>query len=100
LRLIDRLLSEGAEIVVYDPLAAGNARKLLGIRISYSQSARQALDKSDCCFLVTEWNEFRKLNPGDFERMRTRVIIDGRRVLNSSTFGATDSYEAIGLGPR
>lgn len=81
LTLIEDLLSAGAEVAVFDPEAMDNARRVLGERVVFSDSAYEALEGADALVVVTEWNEFRF---PDFERIKKGlnepVIFDGRNV--------------------
>jgi len=99
LKIIELLLAKGAEIVAFDPVAMDNVKEALGDRISYSNSVYECLENADCCMLVTEWNEFKKLQPSDFTRlMRNPVLIDGRRIYDSLMFSKKLKLRAIGLG--
>nr|MDO8099438.1 UDP-glucose/GDP-mannose dehydrogenase family protein [Candidatus Njordarchaeota archaeon] len=100
LKIIGRLLDEGAKVEVYDPIATSNVEKILAEKITYSTSASDCLKEAECCIIVTEWDEFKKLTPDDFLRnMKNPVVIDGRRVFKPSEFtGKGVKYIAIGLG--
>jgi len=99
IKIIDQLLEEEAEVSAYDPVATENTRKILGDRILYAASSLQCLSDADCCILVTEWDEFKKLRPEDFTRyMRLPILIDGRRIYDPSKFSEKLRYVAIGLG--
>jgi len=65
-KIINSLVSEGAKVVAYDPVAPENVRQVLGEKIQYATSTLQCLELADCCMTVTEWDEFTKLNPEDF----------------------------------
>jgi UDPglucose 6-dehydrogenase len=82
IKIIKELLDKGAKIKVYDPKAMGTAKKLFGTKIEYSLSINNCLDSSDCCIIVTEWDEFRNLTKNNFEKMNRPLIIDGRNCLN------------------
>lgn len=99
LRLIPELISKGAKIVAYDPVAMPNARGILRDNIEYARSVRECLKGADCCILVTEWPEFSRLQPDLLRRlMRNAAIVDGRRVLDRRRFeGAGVKFAAIGL---
>ncbi|MEM2909610.1 MAG: UDP-glucose/GDP-mannose dehydrogenase family protein [Nitrososphaerota archaeon] len=100
LRLIDMLLKEGAEIAVFDPKGLENAKKLLGNVVLYASSAAECIKGADCCIVVTEWDEFKRLRPEDFIRlMRTPVVIDGRRIYDPREFSGKLVYAAIGYCP-
>jgi UDPglucose 6-dehydrogenase len=48
---------------------------------------------------VTEWKEFKKLEPEHFiQNMRKPILIDGRRIYNPEKFSKKLHYIAIGLG--
>jgi UDPglucose 6-dehydrogenase len=100
LKIISKLLEEGASVTAYDPAAMPNVQKMLGEKISYSASALGCIKGADCCIIVTEWNEFKELIPDDFLRnMKNPVVVDGRRIFRPSDF--TDkgvAFGAIGLG--
>ena len=97
--LINQLLSEGANIVAYDPVAIPDAKTILGNKITYAASPTECLKDADCCIIVTEWNEFKKLKPEDFTKnMRQPILIDGRRIYNPQDFAEKLEFTAIGLG--
>lgn len=99
-KIINSLLESGAQVVAYDPIATENARQFFGDRITYAESALQCIEGADSCIIVTEWNEFRELRPKDFvERMRSPIVIDGRRIFDPKDFIGQVKFAAIGLGP-
>jgi len=79
--LIEELLTAGAKVCVYDPVAMPVARRYLGDRVVYAENAYEALSGAAALAIVTEWNEFRR---PDFERMHELlaepVIFDGRNL--------------------
>jgi len=98
LRIINLLLAKGAKVVAFDPQAIDNVKRIIGDMISYSNSSYECLENADCCMLVTEWDEFKKLGPNDFTKlMRNPVLIDGRRIYDSQTFSKKLNLRAIGL---
>ena len=97
--IINQLLNEGAEITAYDPAAVPNAKTIFKNKIEYASSLIKCLKDTDCCILVTEWDEFKKLRPEDFTKnMRQPILIDGRRIYNSKIFSQKLKFAAIGLG--
>jgi len=97
--IINQLLKEGALITAYDPVAVPNAKTIFENKIQYASSAIECLKNTDCCILVTEWDEFRKLEPKDFTgNMRQPILIDGRRIYNPEEFSSKLTFKAIGLG--
>jgi UDPglucose 6-dehydrogenase len=76
--LAGRLLSEGADVVAWDPIADGAAH-LRGVEIA--ETALDALDGVDGVVIVTEWPEIRNLDWAEAAaRMRGNVVVDGRNV--------------------
>jgi len=105
IKVINSLLSQHAFVKAYDPAAMENARKVFeslpkerGNRLYFASSALDAIEGTDCCIIVTEWDEFRKLEPSDFKsKMRHAVVVDGRRVYNPKIFSSKLKFAAIGL---
>jgi UDPglucose 6-dehydrogenase len=95
--LAGRLQSEGAHVRVYDPIASGRARELLG-GAKVCASAEEALDGADAAVLVTEWPEFRELDwPAAKARMRQPLVVDGRNFLDGALLQQEGfTYEGVG----
>jgi UDPglucose 6-dehydrogenase len=98
LRIIELLLAKGAKVIAFDPVAAENARRVLGNRIGYAKDVSDCLRNADCCMVVTEWGVFKKLQPEDFTgSMRKPILIDGRRIYDPRKFSKKLKLRAIGL---
>ena len=98
LRVIDELLKNGARVSAYDPMAVEKARRILGDRIELMQDAISCLKDADCCIVMTEWDEFRKLKPSDYKsNMKTLNIVDARRIIKRDDFDGFN-YLGVGLG--
>jgi UDPglucose 6-dehydrogenase len=93
--LAGRLLSEGADVVAWDPVADGAAH-LRGVEIA--QSALDALDGADGVVVVTEWPELRDLDWAEAAaRMRGNVVVDGRNLFDPDELRAHGlAYEGMG----
>ena len=93
--LAGRLLSEGAEVTAWDPVADGRAH-LHGVDIA--ESAIAALDGADAAVIVTEWPELRELDWAEAgTKMRNRVVVDGRNMLDPEALRSQGfAYEGIG----
>jgi UDPglucose 6-dehydrogenase len=97
--IINRLLEEGANVIAYDPVAVPIAKTIFENKIQYASSATACLKNADCCLLVTEWDEFKKLKPEDFTKsMKHPVLVDGRRIYDPEEFSRKMKFTAIGLG--
>jgi UDP-N-acetyl-D-mannosaminuronate dehydrogenase len=55
-----------------------------------------ALLKSQCAIIMTEWTQYGKLNNNNFKRMTKKVVIDSRRMLTGKQLDV--NYFGIGLG--
>jgi UDPglucose 6-dehydrogenase len=99
IKIVKRLLEEGARVVVYDPRAVENAKKVFGSSVEYATSVEECLRGSECAIVVTEWEEFRRLKPEDFLRlMKEPVVVDGRRIYDAELFSSRLRFAAVGLG--
>lgn len=80
IEFIKFLLSQGAEVKAYDPVAMEHCKLILP-EISYARNAYEAAEGADMLLIVTEWNEFKLL---DLEKLRKQVkspvIFDGRNL--------------------
>lgn len=83
-RLIREFLRNGSSVVAYDPAAIPNARRLFGRLVGYADSVKSCLLGSDCCIIVTEWNDFKVLGPDDFSVLKNQALVDGRKDLRPS----------------
>jgi UDPglucose 6-dehydrogenase len=95
--LISRLLSEGAHIRAYDPEAMEKARAVLP-QVEYAKSAYEAAQDAEALLIVTEWDEFRRL---DWERIRDSMarplVLDGRNFLSPQEMKSRSfEYHSIG----
>ncbi|MDD5734145.1 MAG: UDP binding domain-containing protein, partial [Methanothrix soehngenii] len=78
--VIMKLKEKGVNIAAYDPKATGSMRKLIP-DIEYCSTAADALRGADACLVMTEWPEFSLLDE-EFDLMKNRVIIEGRKILS------------------
>ena len=98
--VVRELARRGARVRAYDPVAAAEARRVLGdvAGLEFSAHAMDALQGADALVIVTEWKEFRS---PDLEKMkglmRQAVIFDGRNILDPRE--ARDAgFEYSGIG--
>lgn len=98
LYLIEELLKAGATVTAFDPEAMKNVRDIVGDKITFTENQYDALNNCDALIIATEWSEFRT---PDFdkmtERMKSKVIFDGRNVFDLSQMKDLGFYyESIG----
>ena len=80
--LIKALLSEGARIKTYDPCAMKRAKEVLGTKnITYCRTPYEAAGGSEALVILTEWDEFKKLDFHKIKKLLKRpLVIDGRNM--------------------
>jgi UDPglucose 6-dehydrogenase len=81
--LLDDLLSRGAQVAAYDPVAMDEARHTLprSENLRFATSPLDAVQGADALAIVTEWREFRSPDfDGMKAAMRSPVIFDGRNL--------------------
>jgi UDPglucose 6-dehydrogenase len=88
---------QGALVRVYDPQAMANARARFPL-LDYSDSVVQACEGADLVLHLTEWREFRDLDPVALgEVVAQRKVVDGRNVLDVARWRAAGwTYRALG----
>ncbi len=81
LKIIEQLISAGAAVKAYDPVAMPETRKIVGDAIEYGRDMYDAMIDTNALILATEWSEFRIPNFNLLTRiMREKVIFDGRNI--------------------
>jgi len=87
----------GADVMATDPQAIANSRARHP-QLNYSTSVEETLTGADAVVLVTEWPEFKEIDPVWAKTLvRTATIIDGRNTLDSSVWRAA-GWTYISLG--
>ena len=80
--------SEGAVVRVHDPRATYNARQAWPA-LDYVEEAIKACEAADVVLHLTEWTEYRELDPLELASVvRTPCLLDGRNVLPLSQWRA------------
>lgn len=98
LPIISRLVGDGADIRAYDPQGMEQARPMLPENVEYCQSAMDAAKGADILVVITEWNEFRALDPRQLRSaMRGRIVVDLRNIYEPAAMhGAGIAYYSVG----
>lgn len=79
--VIDRLLSEGASVRVYDPVATDEARRRLGDTVEYASDLYDAVVDADAVALMTEWKQLRMPSWRVVAKaMKGNLVVDGRNI--------------------
>jgi len=88
---------QGADVVVTDPAAVDNAR-LSWPQLQFAASAEEACRGADVVLLLTEWKQYRELDPAALGAIvRGRQMLDGRNALDPARWRAAGwTYRALG----
>lgn len=98
--IVQNLLETGSKIQAFDPAANENfSMYFKGTKnLKLFDNNYDALKNADALILITEWNEFRRL---DLDRagklMRGKVIFDGRNIYNPSSL-RSKGFKYYGIG--
>lgn len=96
--IISELLNMGAEVNAFDPEAMENAKEFFGDRICYCKGEYEAVKDTDCLVIVTEWNQFRKLDMEKIKSLMRRAnLADLRNIYEPSKMKALGfNYTSVG----
>lgn len=101
LTIIEKLLALGAKVQAFDPVSNDNFKMLYGKtfkNVKLYKDNYSALKNSDGLVLVTEWNEFRRLDINRMKKlMKQNVIFDGRNIYNPKFIKAS-GFKYYGIG--
>jgi UDPglucose 6-dehydrogenase len=87
----------GADVVATDPEAIENARRRYP-DITYTTDIDEALRGADAVVVVTEWKQFRAIDPvAAGEKVAGKLVVDGRNCLDQDAWRAA-GWEYRGLG--
>jgi UDPglucose 6-dehydrogenase len=98
MRLAQNLVSKGARVHAYDPVALADARLELNGSVHYCESAYAAAEGVEALVVGTGWPEFRAL---DFDRikqlLKRPLIVDTKNLLDASRLRSM-GFEYVGVG--
>ncbi len=97
--LAEKFTSMGAKIFAYDPVAMDEAKRRLGDRITFCKSPYEATENADALLLVTEWSEFRVLDYKLLEKMKQKLIFDGRNIYDPAEVRKY-GFQYFGIGRK
>jgi UDPglucose 6-dehydrogenase len=104
--IIRWVVSQGATIQVYDPIATETGRAELersGVNmeaITFCEDPYAVASDADALVIATEWNEFKSLDMVQIrEAMRRPIVIDGRNIYEPSLMHSLGfTYRGMGRG--
>ena len=91
------IATQGGLVTVTDPQAIGNAQKSFP-ELDYVADTAEAITGAEAVLLLTEWREYRDLDPAATAELVTgKVLVDGRNVLTPELWRAAGwTYRALG----
>ncbi len=97
INIVSALKKLGAKIKAYDPISMPNAKQIIK-GIEFAKNPYQCVKNADCVCLITEWDEFKKL---DFKKVLTLVkhpiLIDGRNLYDPAKMRKMGfTYKSLG----
>ncbi|WP_407709942.1 UDP-glucose dehydrogenase family protein [Arthrobacter nitrophenolicus] len=97
LSIAAQLQLQGAVVTVTDPEALQNAARRFP-ELHYEDSIEVALQRSDALLLLTEWRQYRELDPYEAAALvSSPKILDGRNALDASKWRAAGwTYRGLG----
>jgi UDPglucose 6-dehydrogenase len=97
--LAQYLLAEGRRVVVYDPVAMDNARRVLDAAAIFASSIEACAAEAAVLAIATPWNQFKALRAEHLNRSCRPVIMDWWQILRPADFEASADYVSCGRGP-
>ncbi|TFV92693.1 UDP-glucose/GDP-mannose dehydrogenase family protein [Blastococcus sp. CT_GayMR20] len=97
LNVAAQLQLQGAVVRVTDPAAVENSRRQWP-QLDYADTAEEAAERADAVLVLTEWREYRELDPVAFGTVvAQKRVLDGRNALDREAWLAAGwSYRALG----
>ncbi|MET7906354.1 UDP-glucose/GDP-mannose dehydrogenase family protein [Streptomyces sp. NPDC005336] len=97
LNVAGQIQLQGAQVTVFDPKGMDNARALFPT-LAYADTAQAAAQGAHAVLHLTEWREFRELDPAALgDMVAVRRILDGRNALDPDIWREAGwTYRALG----
>ena len=97
LEISQRLVVNGAHVVVHDPVALA-ALKTRDGSLEVNEDVFEALAGADLVILGTEWRDYKELDPKRVAGLvKVKTVIDGRNVLDVASWQAA-GFRVLALG--
>jgi UDPglucose 6-dehydrogenase len=101
--LIADLLSSGASVRAFDPLAGSSARSIYTAEpnLQIVESLAASLEGADALAIAADADEFRTVDPSLLRALSARVVVDGRNLFDPEVMRSAGlTYSGIGRGER
>jgi UDPglucose 6-dehydrogenase len=98
LEVINRLITAGSTVRAFDPIASAPA----DASFTQSSTVLEAVSQADALLVLTEWAEFREIDPKAVaDAMKGSVVLDTRRVLPAESWKSSfNSFNVLGVGDK
>jgi len=101
LQLAARLAIKGLKIMVYDPLALENARRILGNAVHYAGSLEECVQKAEVLVITNPDREFARIHTEQLTLRPGQIVFDAWRSLRRRFVdNGSVSYFPLGVGDR
>jgi len=100
--LVSGLIDAGAIVRAYDPSGKKGPQRVLPPQVAYANGIYEAITDADALVMVTEWDQFRRIDLSRVRRlMADPVIIDMRNVFRAEDMRSHDfRYYRVGAASR
>lgn len=100
IKIISALSRHLADIHIHDPLIERiDFSRFSKFTFTKHSSVSNCLKDAEACLILTEWDEYKKYNISDLTTyMKSKIIIDGRRIFVKKEIPSDVTYITIGSG--
>ncbi|MCF7877705.1 MAG: UDP-glucose/GDP-mannose dehydrogenase family protein [Candidatus Omnitrophica bacterium] len=98
--IVNNLVKEGASLKLYDPQGIDEAKKVLkkSTKIKFAKNSYEAAKGCDCVCVLTEWEEFKKINLKNIKNnMNYPLLADGRNIFDKNKVTKL-GFSYLGIG--
>lgn len=79
--IIDKLINDGVNVKVYDPVAMPECKRYIGDAVTYCKDIYDTVIDADALVLVTEWKQFRMPSWSVMKKVMAQpIVVDGRNI--------------------
>jgi UDPglucose 6-dehydrogenase len=101
LYIIKELLDKGVAVRAFDPVAMADFQKAFAHKnkVTYAKSALSAAKGADALLIITEWDEFRSIDPQVISKaLEGNLVVDGRNIYEAEEIEEAGLiYRGIGV---
>jgi len=95
IKLVERLVDNGKEVYVYDPLCMEQVKDIFGNKIKYCSSAKECIEKTEIAVVALQYKEFKEISDLWTEK-ENFILIDCWRYLDNTKYRKINYY-AMGI---